>query len=309
LEVLIKPTAKAADFNRFQLSRTLNLQNGARQLIMKKIKYVVLAVAIVFGESSIAQVKQLYAARIEAKSIAIKKMIERHNSIADGLVAFAVLYQVALFAPVFTAGFNNFFDKPACICKPQALVKPVYLPFFTALSNGFKDLFFTSNGLQELLKMSVSNITANFILGKVIPVFRHSDTLRWYVHAHVPYVRAIQTIKSLTVKLQVNDLNAQDRDHYHSVLYACCDRLSGYGEDVCAYMVYKSSELEGRAAEMAERMARYLLNSQNEALGSIGNELDKQTPDYQIVKQLITVYESEMRSHRDMFAVIEGELQ
>ena len=276
---------------------------------MQKIKYVLLTIAIVFAESSIAQVKRLDSERIDVKSVTIKKMIERHNSIVAGLTALATMQQILFFTPMLIAGFNKFFDRPVCTCGYEPLVPSVHVPFFSAMANGFKDTFCTVDGWQNLLKFCAGEAATHFILQKIDTTFRHPDTLRWYIYAHVPYVRAIKTIKSLTVKLQANDLNAQERDHCHSMLYACCDRLSGYGEDICAYMVYKSTDLEGRTAEMAERMARYLLNSQNETLGAIGNELDKQEPDYQIIKQLIIVYESEMRSHRDMFAVIEGELQ
>lgn len=294
---------------------------------MQKIKYVFLSVAIMFTESSIAQVKRLDAERIEAKSITIKKMIERHEQIVLGLTALAGMQQLCISLPALSnlCGFS--FGKSAYDNSQRRFLwyhNTVNAPFFdlmqesikleepsfaSALSQGFKKTFFTADGWKNICAFAFSSAATSFILQKVDTKFRHPDTLRWYVYAHVPYVKAIKTIKNLTVDLQAHDLTAQERDYYYFMLYTCCDQLSGYGEDMCAYMVYKSSELEGRAAEMAEKMARYLLNYQNEALGAIGDELDKQTPDYQIIKQLIAVYESEMRSHRDMFAVIEGELQ
>lgn len=276
---------------------------------MKKIKYVVLSVAIMFAESNIAQVKKLDEIRIDAKSDAIKKMIERHNSIVAGLTGLATMQQLLFFTPIFIAGFNKFFDRSVCMCGSEPLVQPVHVPFFSAMANGFKDTFCTVNGWQNLLKFCVGEAATHFVLQKVDTHFRHPDTLRWYVHTHVPYVRVLKIMKNITLKLQEHDLDERDKDHYCSLLYACCDRLSGYGEDICAYIVYKSSDLEGRTAEMAEQMARYLLNYQNESLEAIGVELDKHEPDYQIINQLIAIYETEIRSHRDMFAVIEGELQ
>lgn len=276
---------------------------------MKKIKYSLLSGAILFFSAGIAQVKKLDAAQITIKSSAIKKMIERHNNIVTGLSALAVVQQVLFFTPMFLANFNKLFDRPVCDCGSKSVEKLHHLPVFSALANGMKDLFCTSSGWQYLLTFCAGEAATHFILQKVDTAFHHPDTLRWYIYAHVPYVRAINTIKNVTIELQASDLDAQARDHYYALLYAYCDRLSGYGEDMCAYMVYKSSELEGRTAEMAERMADYLLNYHNKALGAIGDELDKQTPDYQKVNQLITLYESEIRSYRDMFAVIEGELK
>ena len=276
---------------------------------MQKIKYFLLGVVIVFAESSIAQVKKLDAEQINAKSIIIKKMIDRHNSIVAGLTALATMQQLLFFTPMFISGFNKFFDSPVCVCGSVPLVPPVHVPFFSAMANGVKDTFCTVDGWKNLLQFCAGEAATHFILQKIDTVFRHPDTLRWYVYAHVPYVRAIKTIKNITIRLQEDDFNAQSRDHYHSILYVCCDRLAGYGEDVCAYMVYKGSDLEGRTALMAERMARYLLNYHNEILGAICDELDKPEPNYQIINHSIGLYESEMRSHRDMFAVIEGELQ
>lgn len=276
---------------------------------MQKIKCALLSVAILFVGGSNAQVRRLDAARIDEKSHAIKKMIERHNSIVGGLTALATMQQLLFFMPMFIAGFNKVFDRPTCLCGSESSVVPVHVPFFSAMATGFKDTFCTADGWQNLLKFCAGEAATHFILQKIDTEFRHPDTLRWYVYAHVPYVRVIKTIKNLTIKLQEDDLDVQERKHYYFMLYGCCDRLSGYGEDMCAYMVYKSSDLEGRTALMAERMARYIMNYQNEFLGSIDAELERDVPDYHVIRNLITGYEAEMRSHRDMFAVIEGELQ
>jgi len=278
---------------------------------MKIANYLGLSALIFFGSVFPANNRRLDHKNVITKSVVIKQMITHHNYAANALMVLGSLQAASVFLPMFMSAVNVFIGKPynasANTIDVGSEDKPERVAFFAALSSATKDIFYTKEGWKVVVFPFIGQAVCSFLLQKINEEFFHPNTLRWYIFSKVPYVQTIRIIKKLAKQLEVQAIDEHTMRHYHDSLVSACYQLVGYGEDICAYMLYKSGELEGEEKLAAERVARYFFNYNNDILGKIFDQLDVENPKYHMINDLIATYEAELKFQLKHFTSIEGE--
>jgi len=249
--------------------------------------------------------RMLSSEKIVEKSVAIKQMMKRHTYAANMLIVLGSIQALSVFVPMLIGvvkALTSQSPKKSTIDTPMLdEIKPERVPFFTALSSTTKDIFYTKEGWKTFIWPFIGQMTTSFMLQKIDKAFFHPDSLKWYISVNAPYVRTVALMNDLIKKLTMNSGNESAVRHYHDSLVFGALQLVGYGEDICAYMVYKSGELEGSEKEAAERISRYLFNYQNEILGAIFTQLDKASPDYNAISKLMATYNEGVKFQLKLF--------
>ena len=256
---------------------------------------------------------------IAHKAVLIKKMITKHDYAVSGLMALGYLQQLSYWLPTLSAGAHYFFGEPnstdtiapICVCASQQREKVEELGIFAGIAKDFKELFGTVDGWKRIggggLHI-VGYIGAFFLFQKISDSVYHPDTLRWYIKAQIPYENTTIMIEDVAQRLMAVDHNDQKRmQYYQFVLCNLCKQLVGYGEDICAYMVYKSNNVLENQKMFAEGVSRYLFNYQNDIFATIFNELAQDTPQYSNIINIMKAYRGEMAYQRKLFSSIESE--
>jgi len=266
-----------------------------------------------------------------AKSRAIETMITRHNYMVNALAVMGYAHNLALLMPGIMGGVKYFFGDDvtaqAGVALPQDALRdvpklpaPVVKKSFTEnIAQGMRKLgsdayneFFTQEGWLDIGKKGLTlggYLGGFFILQRIAEQVQHPDTLRWYISAKAPYMQTTEMIKTLAKKLSASVEDEKKRQFYHDSLVSACYQLVKYGEDICAYTLYKSMQLEDAEKESAERISRYIFNYNNDVFASLFNEVDKKECDYGVITHIIINYEQEMKFQRNMFSVVEGEIK
>lgn len=270
--------------------------------------------------------KMLINDSVIAKSRAIETMITRHGYMVNALAVMGYAHNIALLMPGIIGGVKYFFGDDIVqsgVIANQGLskesVEVVKKTFTESIAQGMKNLgsdvyhqLFTQEGWLDTGKKGLTlggYLGGFFILQRIAEQVQHPDTLRWYISAKAPYMQTTEMIKTLAKKLSIQVDDEKKRQFYYDSLVSACYQLVKYSEDVCAYMLYKSGQLEDAEKESAERISRYVFNYNNDALASLFNELDKEECDYGVVMHIVVNYEQEMKFQRNMFSVAEGEIK
>jgi hypothetical protein len=173
-----------------------------------------------------------------------------------------------------------------------------------------KNLFTTPQGWWTLGQCGLyygSCLAALYVTLRMPDDFVHPDTLRWYVHTHTPYEATTQLMKEAIIHLRDKAPEQIKIDYHKQLLKDSFDRLVRYGEGICAYMTYKTKQLDEHERLVAERAARYFFVYYNAWLANVAAQYALDVPDYDALEKLITTYETEMGSQLCHFYAIEGE--
>ncbi len=251
------------------------------------------------------------------KALNIKKMMNRHYAAKVGLTALFCVHQLTYLLPALKDCADYFFgDENTIKTQPaiqQQIPPKVEIGFFAGIIKDTQELFGTTQGWKRIgsAGFNFTGMIGSIIVSqKIAELISHPDTLRWYIHAHVPYAQTLALIETLSQKLDsADEYSPEKRAFYKSSLYLSCKQLVFYGQDVCAYMTYKGQDMPGAQKMHAERACRYLLNYQNEVFNELFTELAKENPEYGRVEALMQQYRSELKQQRVVFASIEGETQ
>lgn len=269
---------------------------------MKSVRLFICAGLIILLPLS-ATIKKLDSAVIDCKAIAIQKMIERHELIVQGLTACAFLQQL----PIIIEGVGSLFNYSMVKKEAKEIANAEKISFFGAMSQGFQNAFFTKEGWERSWPIIAGWAATTFIMQSVQEKFQHPDTLRWYIRSHVPYGKSIVVMKKVITHLQDTHLSDQDRAFKHIMCSGLLEQLANYGEDICAYIQYKASRLEGRRKINAEKCSRYLIHYHNDLLERIDTLLHGDISGYSSIIDLLDVYSSELMHYRQLFSTLEGE--
>ncbi len=267
-----------------------------------------------FGDTSKDQLNQVLICK---KAVAIQKMINRHQFIVSGLMTLGSLQALAVGISFFSDYFGEHSNvdnggvKATEKMEVSSTQQEQKKGFFASLAHNTKDLFCTSNGWYRIGLVCLNiggQIGSTLILQKVLDELYHPDTLRWYIHAHVPYEKITHTIESLAQKLMVPDTyNEEQITHYRQAITLFSQQLVGCGEDLCAYMTYKSAQLPECQNILAEKSARYLLHYQNDLFKKLFAELEQAYPRYDAIVNMMRAYRVELKYQRKLFSSIEAE--
>jgi hypothetical protein len=223
-------------------------------------------------------------------------------------------------APLFVPRVDAQPLKPLCeVCKELAKSPAEKIPFTTTMWSGLndfghntKDLFTTPQGWLTIGGWGFyygSCLAAVYVALHMPDHFIHPDTLRWYCHTYAPYESTTQLMKETIVTLQDQSLDAAAMRNNKQTLTDSLDRLVRYGESICAYMAYKTKQLDEYESPVAERAARGLFKFYNAWLMTISAQCNRDNPDYDEINRLITAYEMVMATQLKHFYAIEGETE
>jgi len=307
---------------------------------MKKIYVSMIILSFIAAQNHATSNKMLIDDVVIAKSRAIETMITRHNYMVNALAVMGYAHNLALLMPGIMGGLKYFFNDEEAALDGESyhpLVKKAinqfdilakkFVPYTPVekktlaenvvqgmknIGNDAYNLFFTSGGWLTIGKKGLTlggYLGGFFILQRIAEQVQHPDTLRWYISTKAPYMQTTEMIKTLAKKLSTPVEDEKKRQFYHDSLVSACYQLVKYGEDICAYTLYKSMQLEDAEKESAERISRYIFNYNNDVFASLFNEVDKKECDYGVITHIIINYEQEMKFQRNMFSVVEGEIK
>jgi hypothetical protein len=282
---------------------------------MKKISYIFIIALLIGSNGIFSKGTQLDEKAIEQKVLLIEKMIARHNYAVAGLTAIGYIQQLSYWLPAIIEGIDYISGESSsrgALQQESVVENKEKIGFFSGIAQGTKDLLFTSDGWKRMGSVGLyftGQIGAFFLFQKISEMVYHPDTLRWYIYAKVPYPKTIAFIKELSKKLSEGIDNPEELQHYQFLMNESCKQLVGYGEDMCAYMTYKSTGLSQHQQMLAERTARYLFNYQNDVFKKIFIELRKEKPLYGYIMAILQSYSDELKYQRKLFSSIEGETQ
>lgn len=282
------------------------------------------SVAIMCGSLSLSadSVRLLQQTEINKKVVAIEKIITRDSRIVLALKALGHAQEIyilwSLMSPLFTDNTAAKELQLLCIeCKerPKAAIEKI--SFTKALWSGLtnfgtntKNLFTTPQGWLTMGGWGAyygSCLAALYVTLRIPDDCVHPDTLRWYLSAYVPYEVTTQVMKDAIINLQDQSLEAEQVKYNRQLLHSSINRLARYGESICAYMVYKTKQLDEYEQQVATAAAHHCFKYYNNWLMAISAQCSSNNPDYNQINQLITSYEMAMAAELKHFAAIEGE--
>lgn len=272
--------------------------------------YRVLSAILFSSGLVISDMRKLNQEAIDAKTVTIEKMVQQHRYAVFGLTALAFAQQIPTLVPALLSMFNlikNIDFNAKNEEKIEDKTKLEQVGFLRALSRGMGYAFLTGEGWGIMLRFVASGVASHFIVQKIEQQFYHPDSLGWYINTQVPYIKTLIGIKDIVKKMESGVIDLRAKQHNYDILCALCEQLIVQAEDVCAYIAYKTNLLEGNQKVMAERTGRYLLNYYNEAFAQIGIALGRAEVDYNEIKRILALYQSELKYQRKIFSAIELE--
>lgn len=247
-----------------------------------------------------------------------KKMISQHaHAIAKKITMdrYKVVALMCLGTGMQLLALQKFLNKSQDV---SLLTKPKQDrgPFLEELLSGIhksvdrlKYIFFTGGGLWNMttfVAKTVGELGLYVFSQKMIASFMHPDTLYWYVTSCVPCIKTVAVMKEATKQLTTGTAHEIQKNYYPQLIVDGCNQLVYYGEHICAYMCYKSTQLPELQKSMALREASYMFDYHNRWLKNMNGELSSEQPDYAKILELIDSYQTEIKRHLHYFEAIEA---
>jgi hypothetical protein len=170
-------------------------------------------------------------------------------------------------------------------------------------------LKFTKDSLFSIGHYGLATCAQNgigLVMAGMYKRLMYPDTLRWYVHTHVPYKMIIKGMKDGLVDPSLDSL---DIAYNKQKLHDSCFLLACYGESMCAYMTYKTKKLDAQVQPIAELAKNRFLGFYNDWLRRMMSQLDQEIINNDEVIKLIQLYEKELTYRLRHFAILEGETE
>ena len=248
----------------------------------------------------------------------IRTMISRHRYMVTGLGIMGAVSEISFLMPFFTGNPAPESAKPVSVNAPSDTTwSQAIMGFPAAMWDGVKTtgsnalwLFTTPDGLKRFTLAALgigSQIGAMHIMSKLAERIQHPDTLRWYLYAHVPYDSAFDVMKAALKKLEDPALSHEQMRYNMIFLELAAKRLTHYVEDVGAYMMYKSRELEKAQRLMVKFVIDDVVESHNAWLQKMYEQFSAPVPQDAILRHLVNAYEADLVAKFNHFSMIEGE--
>ncbi|HEX4068594.1 MAG TPA: hypothetical protein VHX42_00710 [Candidatus Babeliales bacterium] len=232
---------------------------------------------------------------INEQALIIEKKMTRDRYIVYGLTALSLAQQMYPWIAMY--------QKGKAVSETNAAEQ---LSMLQSIKAAFNHLLYTKEGWISLVQAGVS-LGGGIVISNICNTFIHPDTLRWYVHSHAPYVLTLTMMKQQIVVLQDDTCEADQKLEAQKLLHLLYDRLVQQSRLMCAYMTYKTKQLDDEEKEVAQRTLHILIDVQNNYLFGIAQQLKATVVDYQELEKMLCKYQKDSNSHVNHFAVIEGE--
>jgi hypothetical protein len=269
---------------------------------MKNSHHLLCIIIVFFSVHSHAAI--LKPLLIEKKALAIGAKISRDRRIMYGVAALSIAHEFYQWAPL----LKSFFVKDIAT---QELISQEKKSMAAAFKAGLRYYFYTENGWSSLIHSGISLggfMLVSVFCEKLCKEYVHSDTLHWYIKAHVPYRATIEMMQGLLVELQ--DMPIQDDElaaQYIQRLQMLYERLITHSIALCGYMKYKSQLFDDKAQATAQQALDFMIAAQNRGLQKISEQLASASGDYKGLMKAITSLEDDNLFYIKHFALLEKE--
>lgn len=258
---------------------------------------------------------------ITKKAVSIEAKIKQDRYIMYGLTGFAIAYGIYQWMPMMTTVMVSKPALPVVIeIKPDnAENQKTPEKFFViqSVKNGmqkikdgtcevFHDLFCTKESWLSFLQYTLS-LTGAGIINQVTEKFMHPDTLRWYIHNHVPYYTTIKLMKERIVGVQDPLVDVQEQKVNNRMLLLLQQRLMRQAHAMCAYIEYKIKNIDQAEKGIAQEAQQSIIKIHEEFLADIKRELSVENPDFTKIELLLDTYQDQLDLFINHFALSEGE--
>ena len=279
----------------------------------------VLLLPIIFTALTVSAepVRLLQQVDVNKKIVEIEKRVIRDKRAVLAVNLLEQFSNITLFVSYMTPLFSDPLPSVASSCEAckEKAKAPVeedtstkgFLSGLTSFGHNTKNLLTSSQYWKTIGLFCLSQSISNFIVSRIADDIVHPDTLRWYVSAHAPYKATTSIMREVIIQLHEESLEVPHKAHNKQILHDSLNRLARYGESMCAYMTYKTKQLEEYEKPVAHRATCYLFKYCNDWLAEISVLCESNEPDYDQIKQLITTYEAEIAAQLRHFYAIEGE--
>ncbi len=269
---------------------------------MKNSHHLLCIIIVFFSVHSHAAI--LKPSLIEKKALAIGAKISRDRRIMYGVAALSIAHEFYQWAPL----LKSFFVKDA---GAQGLMPQEKKSMIAAFKAGLRYYFYTENGWSSLIDSGISLggfMLVSVFCEKLCEEYVHSDTLHWYIKAHVPYRTTIEMMQELLLELQ--DMPIKDDElaaQHFQRLQMLYERLITHSIALCGYMKYKSQLFDDKAQATAQQALDFMIAAQNRGLQKISEQLVAAGGDYSSLMRAITSLEDDNLFYIKHFALLEKE--
>lgn len=269
---------------------------------MKNSHYLLYILIVFFSTHFHAAI--LKPSLIEKKALAIEAKISRDRRIMYGVAALSIAHEFYQWAPL----LKSFFVKDV---GAQELMPQEKKSMIAAFKAGLRYYFYTENGWSSLIQSGISLggfMLVSVFCEKLCEEYVHSDTLHWYIKAHVPYRATIKMMQELLLELQ--DIPLQDDEltmEYIQRLQMLYKRLIVHSIALCGYMKYKSQLFDDKARVTGLQALDFMIAAQNRGLQKISEQLASANGDYSSLMRAITSLEDDNLFYIKHFALLEKE--
>jgi len=167
---------------------------------------------------------------------------------------------------------------------------------------GIKNLLISKESCYALL-LGSSAITTQKLMADV----NHPHTMTWFTYKKVPYKRMFNQVYEYAKLLESSTLDKEKNIYYKQTLNSLCNQMVRRVEQLCGFMLYKSTQLTEAEQKEAESIIHYLSDYTNSWSGAINKLFNQESFDPQQFIKRVTGFQEELQRELSHFARVEGE--
>jgi len=288
---------------------------------MKKIRIkVVIALILSLSTSTgllcaeLLKIEQLQEKNIERDARKIGQLLFKHHMVKIGLTAISSIVHLVELYRCCQFLYDKCSSSPGIECcayhqsvvyrsseqkigKINPLVRGV-----VRVAVSIKNLLISKELCYALL-LGSSAITTQRLMADV----NHPHTMTWFTYKKVPYKRMFDQTRKYAQLLDGSTLDKEKNIYYEQTLNRLCNQIVRRVEQLCGFMLCKSSQLTEVEQKEAQSIIRYLSYSTNAWGRAVSKLFNQEFFDSQQFIKRVTDFQEELQRELSHFARVERE--
>ena len=280
---------------------------------MKKIKNkIVIALILSLSTQGLLSVTLPKIGQVEEKNIEhvarrVEQLLFKHRM---ATISLTVVSGLANFVE-FCRCFQFFYNKCSSNTTSGSLVGSTNFdkqkidkhdPLIRRIAVGIKNLLISKESCYALL-LGASAITTQKLMADV----NHPHTMTWFIYKKVPYKRMFNQAREYAQLLDDSTLDKEKNIYYKQTLNSLCNQVVRRVEQLCGFMLYKSTQLTKAEQKEVQSIIRYLSHSTNAWGREINKLFNQEFFDPQQFIKRVTDFQEELQRELCHFACVERE--
>ncbi len=285
---------------------------------MKKIKNKIVIVLILLLSTqellraTLLKIGQVQEKNIEHSAKDVGQLLFKHRvatislTVVSGLANFVELCRCLQFF------YNKYSPSPTteCLgdCKISHSIEPKNEKYnrlargVAQVAIGIKNLLISKESCYALLLGSSAIVTQ-----KLMANVNHPYTMTWFVYKKVPYKKMFDQVSEYAKLVGDSTLDKEKNIYYKQTLNSLCNQIVRCVEQLCGFMLYKSTQLTESEQKEAQSIIRYLSHCTNAWGRAIDKLLNQEFFDPQQFIKRVTDFQEGLERELGHFACVERE--